>query len=245
MSDSFYVILNSNDSRELYEDNKMANFKVHLAKRLELEGEWECALVRFSFTNSLCTFHAPQSIYLSSERKSKEVEILLAPQRFRDINHLVRVINKTVEDDVNIGEGDLYPYLRVDHNDRVVMVHNFIGKQLFRLEFSPHLEIILGLDRHGCHYLHAFRTDLYVYLDIIAKKIVGDAYVQLLTTVDIGNVIAEQGDQVIYKIKQPEYSRIVQSSIDEVEVQVLDDTGREPVFEFGVVSLTLHLRKKK
>lgn len=245
MSESFYVILNSNDSSEIYEENHMTNFKVHLARRLELDSQWECALVRFSFTNSLCTFHSPQSIFLSSEREPKQVEILLAPQRFRDIKHLVQVINRTVEDEVNIAEGDIHPHLKVDHNDRVVMVYTKIGDRLFHLEFSPHLEIILGLDRKGCHYLYAFRTDLYIYLDIIAKKIVGDAFVQLLTTVDIGDMTTDQGDQVIFKIKQPEYCKIVQSSVDEIETQILDDTGKEPIFEFGSVSLTLHFRRVK
>lgn len=244
MSDSFYVVLNSQDSTDIYAQNKMANFKSRLAKRLELDGEWETALVRFSFTNSLCTFHEPQIIYLCASHH-RQAAFLIGPQKFRDIGHLITVINKSVENEVNISETDELPILKLDHNNRVIEVYAKIGQTLYHLEFSPQLEIILGLERKGCHFLDAFRTDVYIYLDIIDHKIVGDATVPLLTTVDIGNMATDRGDQFIYKIKKPEYAKIVQSTVDEIEVQILNDTGVEPLFEFGNVSLTLHIRKKK
>lgn len=222
----------------------MVNFKVKLARTLELEGEWEAALVRFSFTNSLCTFNSTQVVYLSKYPSNKQSEIIIAPQRFRNIEHLIEVINKSVQENINVGEGDKLPFVELDHNNRTIMRYTYIGEKLYHLEFSPHLEIILGIDRQGCHYLDAFRTDMYVYLDIISQKIVGDCTVPLLSIVDIGDMETARGDQAIFKIKRPEYTKIIQSRIDEVEVQILNDAGAEPILEFGSVSLTLHLRRK-
>ena len=51
MNDSFYITLTSNVKSEFFE-NTTANFKTKLAKRIELEGEWEVGLAAISYTYS-------------------------------------------------------------------------------------------------------------------------------------------------------------------------------------------------
>ncbi len=51
MNNSFYITLPSNVKSEFFE-NTVANFKTKLAKRIELEGEWEVGLAAISYTYS-------------------------------------------------------------------------------------------------------------------------------------------------------------------------------------------------
>ena len=50
MGDQFYVILPSNSSMDIYPDNKISNFKVHLANPLKLDStKWEVGLSEIQF----------------------------------------------------------------------------------------------------------------------------------------------------------------------------------------------------
>ena len=244
MYEDRYIVLSSKDSLHLYPENKMSNFRVKMSRRLHLKGNWECACVRFSFTNSLCTFNEPQQIFITNtQTKKRVVEMLIAPQRFQSLARLIMVINETVEQEVEISEGDRLPGLMTDQHDRVQAYFGSINGEKYHLEFGDSLVIILGLNRDGFYFMDAFKTNLYVYLDCLKSRIVADAKVPLLTTIDIGNVEKEPGEQTVIKINKPEYTMIAHSEFDEIEVQILDDTGKPPIFEFGVVTITLHLRE--
>src|SRR5882757_1847161 len=47
--DSFYYTLQSNASKDFYPLNKPTNFKIHLPKRIDLDGVWVVALVEILF----------------------------------------------------------------------------------------------------------------------------------------------------------------------------------------------------
>lgn len=241
---SSYIHLTSNDSLAYYPLNKVSNFRVKLSKRLDLSQNWEVACVRFSFTHSLCTFNSPQSIYyVDYKTKEKMVGVLIAPQRLRDVNHLIELIHRVMVNEVNLSLRDYRPKLGI-LDGRVVSSTGFINGKMVELGFSEGLSLLLGLEREGFHYMDAFKTDLYVYADCVTQRVVGDVYAPLLTTIDIGNLMMTPGEQVIVKIKKPVYVPISHSQVDEIEIQLLDDSGREPVFEFGTVSLTLHFRER-
>ena len=50
---SMYLILPTNASHDRYPDNKNHNYKIHLPRRLRLDGDaWEIALRSISFNNN-------------------------------------------------------------------------------------------------------------------------------------------------------------------------------------------------
>lgn len=49
----FYMVLPSNASPDVYEDNKTSNFKTQLSKRIELHGDWQVALLEVHYPNTL------------------------------------------------------------------------------------------------------------------------------------------------------------------------------------------------
>lgn len=244
MSDKYeYVTLTSHDSRHLYPDNHMANFKTKLGWRMRRPGNWEVGLVRLSFTNTLCTFNEPQSVEIRERGDDYGLSILIAPQHFRTIDHLIRTINRTLKRDISVSEEDRLPTLGQDKHGRVYKFDGMINGKVHTLHISEGLELILGLKRSGFHHLTAFKNDVYVYIDCIKSSIVGDTTVQLLDIVDIGSEETDHGEQTIIKIKKPNYVPVSYSDITEIEVQLRDDTGKEIKFEYGLVSVTLHFRE--
>lgn len=241
---SEYITLTSNDSLDVYPENSMSNFRVKLSKRLDLDPSWEVALVRFSFTHSLCNFSKTEQVFLW-DRIAKQVlaTVHISPQRIRDINHLIRIIDTFVRAQINVGRNDRFPQVAVDQQNRVYLSSGQIGDRRVEYRFSDGLNILLGLEREGFHYLNANRTSLFVYADVVSHRVVGDVTAPLLTTIDIGNLEMVPGKQSIVKMKPREYYKICYTAIDEIEVQLLEDTGRAPRFDFGIVSLTLHFRK--
>ena len=49
MDREFILYLHSSHSADIYPDNHPQNFSIHLKRPIHLEGDWECALVQFSF----------------------------------------------------------------------------------------------------------------------------------------------------------------------------------------------------
>jgi hypothetical protein len=58
---NFYIFLTSDDSLNLYPDNKPSSFTIDLGNNINLQGEWECALKEI-------TYHInedlPQTVYV-------------------------------------------------------------------------------------------------------------------------------------------------------------------------------------
>lgn len=242
---SEFITLSSKDSLEFFPGNSMTNFRVKLAKRLELGSEWEVACVRFSFTHSLCNFNRMAEVYIVDHRSNKRLATVhLAPQRLNNIGHLVGMIMKLIWTEVVVSKQDRMPQVAVSEQRRVYTTTGMIGGRPVRLEFSDNLNLLLGIERNGFYFIDAYKTDIYVYADCVNQRVVGDVNAPLLTTIDIGNETMIPGQQKIIKIKKPEYIPISHSEIDEIEIQCLDDTGLEPKFDFGSLALTLHFRKR-
>lgn len=243
MYNDHYIVITSEDSKDVYPENTVSNFKVRLAKRLALDEHYEVACVRFSFTDTLSAFNVPQKVRIMADSKPV-VSLSIKPQHFNDVYQLCDVINERIKTKVNIGDADTHPLLAIDKHDRVFTAGGTIQGKVHTLEFSPVLETILGLRSEGLAQLTAFKTDLYVYSDICTPSIVGDASVPLLTSINLGSTVS-YGEQDIRKIRNPTYVKLATRDILDIEIQLLDDTGRPPYFAYGSVTLTLHFRRRK
>ena len=51
MDDDFYVLVSSNDSTSYFPANVAADFKIHLKRRMILQGHWVCALTELHCQN--------------------------------------------------------------------------------------------------------------------------------------------------------------------------------------------------
>ena len=81
---------------------------------------------------------------------------------------------------------------------------------------------------------------LYVYTDIVADELVGDAKVPLLRTVPIDG---QMGDFMHREFIRPYYKRLSKGYISSILIEVKDDTGKDIDFTQGKVICNLHFRR--
>jgi hypothetical protein len=236
---AFHIVLSSEHCKDIYPDNKMSNFKVRLPKKLNLDYNWRVALTEIKYTNSLFTFEGTEYIIVSGGTKAK---IPFKPALYDTVEELVEDIRIALRAQVHIRDP---PSITVEEGDRVVVKDGSTtkaGKSIpVKLSFSETLHNILGIDRNGRAFLNAGRTNILVYSSIVAPRIVGHMSVPLLCVVDAQNTEAF-GSRISHVYKRPHYCHLAQTDIDEIEIQLLDDSGRPPNFKYGEVVLSLHFK---
>ena len=99
-----------------------------------------------------------------------------------------------------------------------------------------------GSGRPSCYVadLNLGHTCLFIYLDVIEKdRIVGDQLTSLLAIVPW---TGEHNGQTFFEPKIIEYCALRYDVIDEINVQLVGDTGEILDFVSGKVFLTLHIK---
>lgn len=83
---------------------------------------------------------------------------------------------------------------------------------------------------------------LYIYTDIVEPQFVGDRNVPLLRTVPIN---ATEKSRVMEKIfTHPYYVPLLKHDIETIQILIKTETGESVPFERGLLSVTLHFRKR-
>ena len=81
-----------------------------------------------------------------------------------------------------------------------------------------------------------------MYSSVVQPRIFGNSFVPLLRIVPItgkhGEVVSKQFDNI-------HYVPLLTREFGTVEVVIRDDTGRSVPFETGMVTVTLHFRRRK
>lgn len=84
---------------------------------------------------------------------------------------------------------------------------------------------------------------LMVYSDIVSPNIVGNAYANLLRAVPVEQQ-ANFGDDCNITFSKPYYMPLTSNTINKIQINIKDDSGKDIDFRFGRVSVTLHFKKK-
>ena len=84
---------------------------------------------------------------------------------------------------------------------------------------------------------------LYIYTDVIKEQIVGGIHSPLLRVINLGQK-ANNEDSTSLTMDRLFYCAMKRSSIDNINIQLRDDTGDLVHFEFGKVAIVLEFRPK-
>ena len=241
-STCFNVTFDSDNCSDIFPDNKISNFRVRLPRPVFLNETWRVGLADVTFSNSRYTFDRAQLIEAYSDDEELSFEVWIGAALYDSIEELILEINTQIELTIVT---DKIP--KVAYKDGVVSVENgnfnsLAGKKAIKLKFSNTLSAILGLDRWGIPFLNAKQSIIYVYCSVVKQRVVGDVAVKLLRTVDPskGKMFGRTVSQVFRNIY---YCPIDTYDFSEIEIQLLDDTGREPVFNFGSFRVTLQFKQ--
>lgn len=242
-STCFNVTFDSNSCKSVFPDNKFSNFKIRLPRLLQLNDSWKVGLADVTFTNSRYTFDVPQAIRIQSNDKKLKIDFSVPAALYHDIAELIGVINGLINSKVNIEHKPQF-YIQDGKVRRSQGYYKNLQGRLVPLTimFSAALMQVLGLDRWGIPFLGARQPIIFVYCSVVKQRVVGDVSAKLLRTVDPSKG-KSYGSTVSQVFRRIYFCSLDQTDIRDIEIQLLDDTGREPIFKFGAFRLTLQFKQ--
>lgn len=247
---AFYITLPCNASSNIYPENTISSYTTKLAKPVHLAGPFEVALTEIQYPHTWNTFEQHDGNFFIGKPGSVLKEYYVKSGFYSSINDLVRAINERIDNLKLTSDGFK---LRYDDVKRTVSVTESPA-----LQFVPgqKLSNILGLpayietsvDNHpaGRKRLYSdiksgFYT-LFVYTDIIQHQLVGDGFVQLLRSVEIGG---KNNEIVTMQYTRPDYVPLCRQHFDSITISILTDQGVPVKFKYGKSIVRLHFRPRK
>lgn len=262
------MTLPSNSSMQYYPNNTAANYITHLPARITLsDGEWEIALVEAHYSNTFLTVGDDAIIKLYTNEISgvsvegngitaqKMISIKVEPGVYKDINHLLRVLNSDIQ---------LKPFVTFTYDIDVItgsrMVEINTRMSVRKIEMSVTLALILGFDPKATNLkknnkairpanIHAaLPSHMYVYCDLVEPQLVGDTVAPLLKIVNIETLSSVDGSynygaNKVVHFTDPHYVPLVKTSFESVEIDLRNSTGDKIPFHFGTTCMKVHFRR--
>lgn len=240
----FNVTFDCNSSKHIYPSNSVANFRLRLPRTLHLNDSWRVGLADVTYTNARYTFDRPQTVVVRSVDDKLKVNIGVKASVYDTVEELIEEINKSIKRTMQI---EKKPRLKLINN-RVTAIAGYymaFGRmvEVSVAGYSDTLHTILGVDRWGIPQLNARVPLLFVYCSIVKQTVVGDVEAKLLRMINTGYKQSYSAT-VSHVFRRIYYSHIDTHDIDEIEIQLLDDTGKVPLFKNGSFRVTLQFRQQ-
>jgi hypothetical protein len=228
-----------------FPNNTLANFTTRLPKEIVLgTNDWEVGLSELHFPvnwNTIPTTDKGRIVIHYKEGGT--VEWSIGAGRYRNVKSLCKEVTRRFEG-----------YLHLTWLDAPGRVEARVMNGVHKLRLSRLLAEKLGLPRlltgdEGYDNVHlgavAPRSNLsaqslYVYCDIVRHQMVGDSSVPLLRIVTVPETAR---DACVVTFNNIQYVPAKGGTIQTIEVDIRDDTGKPIPFNAGRVIAVLHLRK--
>ncbi len=257
----FYVTLPSNTNG--FGTNTTAEYRVNLARTVELNGEWEVGLVSAQYP---FTWHnlVGQSIFVYFMGVKSPIVARVPDGNFNSIAELLRTLNYSYIECVRKSAPDLknmtiwntdsaMSALSIIYSEPLKKIEIVIDTRLIRfIKLGDHLKYTLGLSNNvisNSYNVAKYSPDitggfssLYVYTDIIKPQIVGDVEASILRIIPCQGVF---GQNVVHDYTNIHYVDVLTKRFDSISVSIKDDTFTPIAFQYGKVILKLHFRKKR
>jgi hypothetical protein len=273
-SDQFFIVLPSNSSMSVYPDNKSSNFKVNLPSLINVDpSKWEVALQEIHFPHYWYNMRKGKNViikkyfdltedefkrFYSTPQNDKnselfsfylqfDQEISIPPGHYSKpeeiLDHLRSFeINDTRPIQYSMDETSKKVSVRISNGCHLDFNNSDVAKTL---GFQPDTLIKKGDEEivsDGIVNISRSYDSVYVYTDIIENQHVGDFKVPLLRVVPVKSNFGEM-NWIHYD--RPHFLRLSRENINDIEINIRDDTGEFISFESGKVVVTLVFRRIK
>lgn len=252
----FYVTLPSNASSTTYPDNRISNYRIKLAKALDLRGEWEMALIEIQYPRTWTSFLEADAVFTVTDKpRSRSRKIKMAVGYYPTMAKLIAEVNYLLyKESITLGYDVVINKVYLKKMDPEVSL-TFKGRLAQMLGVIPGVawgtpsESTMGnqpdVTRHYAQYpadIHGGLNTLYIYTDIIEYQAVGDSFVPLLRCVQISG---ENNDVVTVAFDKGHYVPVCRSHIDDIVIEIKSDQNLDIPFTYGKVVCKLHFRPVK
>ena len=245
---SFYITLPSNSSFDYFPDNKLNNYTTKLHSTLRLEGTYEVGLVEMSYPQHW-VYKKDGVITFKIDKKIEMFEVKF--QNYDTVHALTREIDKYCKEKT-IACSFSFEEDKIKLTIRAAMTLEFSDGLSEELGFKhTAITIALSKDFHNKTYFSSKLVNqiknisaLYVYCNIFDYQIVGNTYTPLLRTILVNENSENYGKYINQIFTKPHYVPVSVNSIDTLEINIRDDTGKPIQFEAGKVLVKLHFQPK-
>ncbi len=269
--DHFFVVLPSNGSSEIYSDNTLAHFTNQLKHPIQLEGDYEVAVVEIIYPyphHSILPNTEYVQIYTATDAKPDENSVSYVEEGGKSLyDRFLRA--KIVDPGVYNNPLQLYDQLRfVFDTSSMKLEYNFrlnrfgiwgFANGISKVVISNKLAQSLGFDiepdrnlilRKDCYAekppgLVGELGPMFVYCNIIENQIIGSKTVPLLRVVcpDEHN---HGNSTVSEKYIKPYYLKVNKKYVDLIQISIQTEEGTPYPFKSGrPLVLKLHFQRVK
>ena len=228
----FYLTLPSNASMHIYPDNTLSDFSIQPPQPIELNGDWEVSLKEIQYPRTW------NNVYI--------IVYIMKEGYYPSANEIIQGGMKEAIDDKSTKDSIDIQYDKITRRFTVTATNGY------SILFGTSLAVLLGFGTTMSVIkkkttapfvinLEAGLTSLYVYSDVIEAQIIGDSMVPLLRII---SVEGKDGDIISKAFQDPPFNPVSRKTIDRIQVNIMDDTGRKVPFESGNVIVQLHFRQR-
>lgn len=250
----FYAFLPSNANPNIYPDNKTSNYRIQLAKRMELTGHWQAALVEAHYPNTIEQVTDGENMIKITHRNGTEDVYYVRPGHYVKLDNFLFELHEaltpleTVPNDkgrssvVELTEGSyilFHPFLTVP--DATYTFSTRLAMQLGLLHSGPYPTQTELCGTNPIDLNLGVPPQLFIYLDKIDDQIVGHTRVPLLRTVPT-EINERYGSMSIYHFEQPLYFDLTTKCFDTLEINIRDHTRKLVPFSSGTSMLLVHFK---
>ena len=266
---SFYITLPSNEISPEYPNNKIAYYSTSLPHPLNLEGEWELALVDFYYPHTWYNVDSEDATFTVG-RYRLENDLTDQPQNLkwtalrRDGLNLKMTTNtvrisegfygsgKALVEEINDKIQDTS--IKLLWNDRNNFTTALLSLPSY-IQFSPTLSNKLGFHDEKIHTYDTreftardctdleFNThNLYIYSNIVKESYVGNLRAPILATVATRG--RDSGLGVTAIIRTRHYLPLRSNYVNVIEISIRNNEKELVRFQSGIVLVKLHFRRR-
>jgi hypothetical protein len=172
---------------------------------------------------------------ITYNKVSKKINI--TPGEASESKKLYPFFEKQVQDMLGL-ENDLK--LNENHNYFPVEAIT-ISSESVSLEFRPIVNSSWTDPIRPVEITRGYHS-LYIYSNIAYPSYIGDAYAQILRVVEVPSE-KKFGDDIVIRYENPQYRKVLMNEINEIEINIKDDSGELIPFKYGRVRIDLHFKK--
>lgn len=270
MKENQYIILPSNViSNDIHNDNTTSHFITQLPKAMELDSDYEVALIEINYPHSFldiipaekCSYsisvvdiHEPGARPLefdacdSSNTKnifSDQKQIIshlnsIRPPAFKGFFRLIKDM-ETQKVIIDLTEGDAIILTKF-----LADILGFDKQKHFFAQGKPtkHKEkAFFRIFADRSPDLHIANYNMFIYSNLVTETLVGDSMLPILRSVPIDP--EQRGKYITKSFEKPRYIPLSSNFFQNIEILICDDLGNPIKFQWGKTVIHLHLRKSK
>ena len=269
---SFIVELVSSASSEIYPQNSLSAFTNFLPEQLNLEGDWEVALLEISYPSLINNVTSGKFWYIHKNDKyqktnnyvtQKDLEQFIPcriePGLYQSTDQILIALNENLKKNWKGNKKNFNLNWSVNQVSRKIDFE-LPHKDSLLVLGSPDLSAILGFPVNYCLdntvTKSVFPTDILrfhsimVYTDIIEYSVIGDTKAPILRGFPFEQRLSHDRISVTKVLNNSrfdnlQYRRLLKNSIHSIRIELRSQTGELiPFLSVGVTRLTLVFRQR-